>query len=99
MCDRCLERLTMPLSFQSMLGEEELAECLNACTGHYDFSQYVYDNVCLAIPIQRVHTLEKDCDPECCVCGNKDRHRTIRQKEGLFRDIKGFDKTITINNN
>lgn len=63
LCDRCLERLNMPLSFQSMLGEEELAECLNACTGHYDFSQYVYDNVCLAIPIQRVHTLEKDCDP------------------------------------
>jgi uncharacterized metal-binding protein YceD (DUF177 family) len=64
LCDRCLERLSMPVSFRGVLDEQETEECTNDHTGLFDFTQYVYDNVCLAIPIQRVHESEKDCDPE-----------------------------------
>jgi hypothetical protein len=64
LCDRCLERLSMPVSFLGELDEEETEECRNDHTGQLDFTQYVYDNICLVIPIQRVHASEKDCDPE-----------------------------------
>lgn len=64
LCDRCLERLSIPVSFTGELNEEEMEECSNDHTGQLDFTQYVYDNVYLAIPIQRVHESEKDCDPE-----------------------------------
>ncbi|MFA5443844.1 MAG: hypothetical protein WC128_02860 [Bacteroidales bacterium] len=64
LCDRCLERLSMPVSFYGELDEEETEECRNDHTGQLDLTQYAYDNVCLGIPIQRVHGSEKDCDPE-----------------------------------
>ncbi len=64
LCDRCLDKLTVPVSFESTLEEEEILECLNDFTGQMDFTQYVYDNICLAIPIKRVHESEKDCDQE-----------------------------------
>lgn len=64
LCDRCLDRLTVPLLYEGVLDEEERAECLNEFTGQLDFTQYIYDNICLALPIQRIHRSEKECDPE-----------------------------------
>jgi len=64
LCDRCLEKLSMPVSCSEELDQEEAEACQNDNTGQLDLTQYVYDNVCLAIPIQRVHNSEKDCDPE-----------------------------------
>lgn len=78
LCDRCLERLTVPVSYEGVLDDEETGECLNEFTGQLDFTQYIYDNVCLALPIQRIHKSEKDCDPEMI--------RIWRQRSVLFRD-------------
>ncbi|HQN82296.1 MAG TPA: hypothetical protein PK485_06025 [Bacteroidales bacterium] len=64
LCDRCLDRLVVPVSFESILDEEETLECRNDFTGQMDFTQYVYDNICLALPIRRFHESEKDCDQE-----------------------------------
>jgi len=64
LCDRCLEKFTMPVSYSQALDLEETEACQNDHTGQLDLTQYVYDNVCLAIPIQRVHNSEKDCDPD-----------------------------------
>ncbi len=64
LCDRCLENLSVPVTFRGVLEEQEAEECRNEHTGQLDFTQYIYDNVCLAIPLKRVHEPEKDCDPE-----------------------------------
>ena len=56
LCDRCLEPLEIPVE----TGFEETYAPEGA---ELDFSQEVYDFVCLALPLQRVHE-EGKCNPE-----------------------------------
>lgn len=56
LCDRCLEKLDIPV-------ETGFEETYTPEGAELDFSQEVYDFVCIAIPIQRVHEDGK-CNPE-----------------------------------
>ena len=56
LCDRCLEPLEIPVE----TGFEETYAPEGA---ELDFSQEVYDFVCIALPLQRVHE-EGKCNPE-----------------------------------
>ena len=77
-CDRCLEDLTLPVeahpSFSVKFGEDSAPEdevregsreilYLDASDTDLDFSQVIYDYVCLSLPMQRVHA-EGECNPD-----------------------------------
>ena len=55
-CDRCLEPLEIPV-------ETEFTETYAPEEDELDFNQDVYDYVCTALPLQRVHE-EGKCNPE-----------------------------------
>ena len=78
-CDRCLEDLILPVEAHPAFsvkfgteapeGEDEIREgsreilCLDASDADLDLSQVIYDYVCLALPMQRVHA-EGECNPD-----------------------------------
>ena len=76
-CDRCLDRLEMPVDTLVRLsvkfGEEEALEVSQEAErevifvkeddAQLDMSQIVYDYACLALPMQRMHKMG-ECDPE-----------------------------------
>ena len=55
-CDRCLEDLVIPV-------ETSFEETYVPESDELDLSQDVYDFVCIALPIQRVHE-DGECNPE-----------------------------------
>ena len=57
-CDRCLDPVAIPV-------EDAPSETLTPGAGEveWDLSQAVYDFVCLALPLQRLHP-EGECDPD-----------------------------------
>ena len=56
-CDRCLDDLQIPV-------ETEFSETYVPEGEDLDLSQDVYDFVCIALPLQRVHENEEDCNQE-----------------------------------
>ena len=76
-CDRCLEDLEMPVDAHIALsvkyGDQENQEehqegereiiFIPEDSAELDMSQVIYDYVCLALPMQRVHD-EGECNPE-----------------------------------
>jgi uncharacterized metal-binding protein YceD (DUF177 family) len=81
-CDRCLENLDIPVEGENMISvvfgnipdepEEENPDediiYVNAEDEDIDLTVYVYESICLAMPIQRVHGNDKNgkslCNPE-----------------------------------
>ena len=76
-CDRCLGDLKMPIDVEIRLsvkfgaeeqsdehheGEREVVS-VSETDAEFDMSQIIYDYVCLALPMQRIHD-EGDCDPD-----------------------------------
>lgn len=72
-CDRCLDNLILPASTNGELavrfGKEEDSNpaddllVLDPSEGEIDLSQYIYDSICVSLPLQRVHP-EGQCNPE-----------------------------------
>ena len=77
-CDRCLEDLQLPVeahpAFSVKFGEEAASEeemregareilFLGDSDAELDLRQVIYDYVCLALPMQRVHA-EGECNPD-----------------------------------
>jgi len=72
-CDRCLEELEQMLETEAKLivkfvktvQEEDNEEVLTLDPNESELNlkQFLYDYICLALPIQRVHN-EGDCNPE-----------------------------------
>jgi uncharacterized metal-binding protein YceD (DUF177 family) len=77
-CDRCLEPLTLPVNWQGELpvkvdaaraGEYD-GEAIFAAPGEesVDLSQWVYESICLSLPMTRVHGEDENgvslCDPD-----------------------------------
>lgn len=76
-CDRCLEPLSMPVDVKIQLsikyGSEESADdrqegereivFVPETDAEFDMSQIIYDYVCLALPMQRIHE-DGECNPE-----------------------------------
>jgi uncharacterized metal-binding protein YceD (DUF177 family) len=71
-CDRCLEDLEIPVNtslnlivkFVRSVGEEESDDVmiLDPSEAELDLSQFLYDYICLSLPLQRVHPKGK-CNP------------------------------------
>ena len=72
-CDRCLELMELKLQTEVKLlvkfvktqDEEDNDEVmtLDPSESELDLSQFLYDYICLALPIQRAHP-QGECDPE-----------------------------------
>jgi len=76
-CDRCLDELRMPIDVEIRLsvkyGKEESSDdhregerevvFIPATDAEFDMSQIIYDYVCLALPMQRIHD-EGECNPD-----------------------------------
>ena len=76
-CDRCLDDLILPVDVEVRLsvkyGDEESSEehregerevvFIPETDAEFDMSQIIYDYVCLALPMQRVHE-EGDCNQD-----------------------------------
>lgn len=76
LCDRCLEPMTIPLSYNGRLvvkfGEtldlsnDELW-VINENEYELNLAQYIYESICLSLPIQRYHGIDgtsaEGCDP------------------------------------
>ena len=76
-CDRCLDELEMPVEVEIRLsvkyGDEESSDehhegereviFIPETDAEFDMSQIIYDYVCLALPMQRVHE-DGECNPE-----------------------------------
>lgn len=78
-CDRCLAPLRLPVAFHANIGvvfsgtseAEESVKNLSdkeilyfpADAAEVDLGQYVYDSICLSLPLRRIHP-EGGCDPE-----------------------------------
>ncbi|MDR1886665.1 MAG: DUF177 domain-containing protein [Prevotellaceae bacterium] len=81
-CDRCLEELDIPVEGENLLSvrfgkapdtpEEESPDedvmYVNAEDEEIDLTDYIYESICLALPIQRVHGDDENgksrCNPE-----------------------------------
>lgn len=57
-CDRCLERLELPVETGFELDDDEIDHCRDI-----DLRQDIYDYVCISLPMQRVHP-EGECNEE-----------------------------------
>ena len=72
-CDRCLGDVLTPVNYRASVvvkfaksyGEEEGDELflLEPAATQIDLTQYVYDSICVSLPIQSLHPLGQ-CDPE-----------------------------------
>jgi uncharacterized metal-binding protein YceD (DUF177 family) len=76
-CDRCLDEVHMPIDVEIRLsvkyGDEESSDehhegereviFIPETDAEFDMSQIIYDYVCLALPMQRVHE-DGECNPE-----------------------------------
>ncbi|GHU97259.1 hypothetical protein FACS1894156_8840 [Bacteroidia bacterium] len=76
LCDRCLDEFLLPIDEeeevrlcpaqnadeQQNAGDEQLF--FTAQDTAVDLSQYLYESVCLSLPMQRFHARESDCNPQ-----------------------------------
>jgi uncharacterized metal-binding protein YceD (DUF177 family) len=75
-CDRCLDDLTIPVSFRGTpvvqfmeagdnedYANDEDILWMNAAESELDLTQYLYDSIILSLPLQRTHP-EEDCNEE-----------------------------------
>ena len=107
-CDRCLEDLRLPVeahpSFSVKFGEEVASEeqmregtreilFLSATDADLDLGQVIYDYVCLALPMQRVHA-EGECNPDTVrFLGHEPENEEAGDTNSPFAALKGlFDE-------
>ena len=91
LCDRCLGNLTVPVFYKGALDLEEIEECTHEPTGRIDLTQYVYDHVCLALPIRRVHPSEETCSQEVPALW-KEQEESERTTNTAFSGLKDLIK-------
>jgi len=100
-CDRCLEMYDQPIESNERifvrLGEKEYAEgddliWVSANDYQLNVSQLIYEFICLAIPIKKVHPDDENgkstCDPEMI---EKLKKYVVREKEKnnpVWKDLK-----------
>ena len=100
-CDRCLEMYDQPIESKERifvrLGEKEYAEgddLIWVSTNDYQLNvaQLIYEFICLAIPIKRVHPDDENgnstCDPEMIEKLNKYIVRGKNESNPVWKDLK-----------
>ena len=104
-CDRCLEDLTLPVeahpAFSVKFGEEAASEdqmqegsreilFLSDSDADLDLRQVIYDYVCLALPMQRVHA-EGECNPDTTrFLGHEPEDEEAGTENSPFAALKGL---------
>ena len=104
-CDRCLEDLTLPVeahpAFSVKFGEEAASEdqmqegsreilFLSDSDADLDLCQVIYDYVCLALPMQRVHA-EGECNPDTTrFLGHEPEDEEAGTENSPFAALKGL---------
>ncbi|MBO4466670.1 MAG: hypothetical protein J5745_01020, partial [Bacteroidales bacterium] len=84
-CDRCLEPLQVPVEEDP--SEEFKTELVKE---DWDLSQAVYDYICLALPMQRVHP-EGECNPDTVrFLGQSERVNEEAAPNSPFAALKGL---------
>ena len=87
-CDRCLEPLVIPV-------DESPEEVFKPGTVEidWDLSQEVYDYICLAMPLQRVHP-EGQCNPDTVrfLGQSEPKNEEAGTKNSPFAALKGLFK-------
>lgn len=76
-CDRCLEEFMMPIDYSGRLivrfsetRDESDGEVMwiSPSETEINLAQYIYESICLSLPYQRVHPMDKNgksgCDPD-----------------------------------
>lgn len=86
MCDRCLEPLTLPVAAHADLEEKEVEELLHMPECELVLDQYVYDTVCVNLPLQRMHK-EGECNPEMIKIWEANQGHKA-QEAGAFEALK-----------
>ena len=102
-CDRCLEKLDLPVSETAALvartresGEESASGreviLYEVSDKEIDLSQVVYDYICLSLPMQKVHP-EGQCNPEVVkYLGQAPEAPAPEEGENPFSVLKGLFK-------
>lgn len=107
-CDRCLDDLAVPVEGENILSvrfaeapeeqeneEEDLKEDVMYVDGgdeELDLTHYVYESICLALPIQRVHGNDKNgkslCNPNMLkYLLNAEENKRINSPFGILKDL------------
>ncbi len=92
-CDRCLDPVDIQVNYQAEMAEEEIEEAYNTDLGEMNLGQYVYDSVCVSIPIQRIHRDESRCNSQMLEIWKKN-NGGMTVENGAFAALKDL-----INNN
>ena len=104
-CDRCLEELRLPVSVdvgvevffgtvQEQTGDESTEDFLivDPADGELDLTQFIYDYICLCLPIKMVHN-NGECDSQM-VARLQQREKAGTEKSAAenspFKDLKNL---------
>jgi uncharacterized metal-binding protein YceD (DUF177 family) len=96
-CDRCLDEFFMPVDFEGALtvsftGDAEdddfsESEVMNMKPGDtkVDLAQYIYESICLSLPMQRVHP-DDERGASACNAGMLAKLQELQQEAQRIRD-------------
>jgi len=96
-CDRCLENFDLPISYSGSLfvkfggiksEEDDEIIVLTNDDSEINLAQYIYESICLSLPIQRYHGM-KGTKTKC----NKDM---IKKLKSLLTDSPKKEETVEI---
>jgi uncharacterized metal-binding protein YceD (DUF177 family) len=96
-CDRCLKDLYLDVKGDSILhikfgvSDEEYDEVLfiDPEASHINFADFVYDCVCLSLPMVRVHEDESLCDPD--MIAKLHANKSTVKVENVFAALQGLN--------
>jgi uncharacterized protein len=100
-CDRCLEMFDLPVEGQEKIfvkfGEKEYVEgddviWVSVNDYQLNVAQLIYEFICLAVPIKKVHPEDNDgkstCDPQMIEKLNKYIPREDEEKSSVWNDLR-----------
>jgi uncharacterized protein len=71
-CDRCLEEFDLPLDgnfrlhikFSKVEEEQDEVIFIDPESSHINFAKFIYDSICISIPVVNYHESIEECNPE-----------------------------------
>ena len=98
LCDRCNEKLSLPLSFNKSLlfkfaeDEGELNEdivCIQASSTNIDFSQYIYEFITLELPMKKTHR-NNECNKNVIAYLNNHNSRQVQTPDPRWDELQNL---------
>jgi uncharacterized metal-binding protein YceD (DUF177 family) len=99
LCDRCLDPFTIPTSYEGKLlvrisdsiSEDEKVDdvwYVNSNEHELDLAQYIYESICLSLPIQRYHGILNTSQNEC----DSSMLEKLNQLSNSSNEAENYDK-------